>query len=389
MTQKQAAVVFKDCEPGSFPPLAGAYGVTAICEPELLKNEVVYMQSGCHTTLIKLEKSAFQQLMANVRMLSGCTCNAVLPEATNEALSVYHATPESQSDETALKARLKSIYRLPPMPDMAVKILKLTTDKRSSVDSLAAVIEQDPSLAAQMVKEASSPLYGFKGQIQSVKEAVVRVLGFERVCQIAMAIAAARAFDVPAEGRLGLQQLWRHALHSAVLAQKLALQMSRQDLDPALVYLSALLHNFGLLLMGHMFRPDYLLLSSKADQEPETELASVEQHALGMGGARELVGLGHGKLGAILLQQWNLPPEAVAVARHHQHPGYEGPHQDYIVLVQLANCLLKELQLGDDLKPDDPVYYSRRLGIDSALVFEIFEQLKASSASIDQIAGGS
>ncbi len=385
LTNKQAAAVFRDCEPGSCPPVASAYGIMAVGEAELLKRDVVYMQSGCHTTLIKLEKEAFHRLLASVRLVNGCACAAAGDATVGDQAGV--SADMACGGEKQITARLKAIYRLPPMPAIAAKIMRLTSDPRSSIDSLVAVIDQDPSLAAQMIREARSPLYGFRGQIHSVREAVIRVLGYERVSQMAMAIAALKAFDVPVEGRLGLPQIWRHALLGAVLAQKLALHMPAGLVDPALVYLGALLHNFGLLLLGHLFRPEYLLLSRRAEQEPETSLVQLEKQALGMGGAKELVGLGHGRLGAILLEHWNLPPEVVTVARHHQHVEYAGPHQETVWLVQLANALLKDLALGDDLEPEDPLHHARLLAIDPAVVFEIYEQLKLASTTIDPAVG--
>lgn len=382
---RQLGIIFKDCEPGSLPPIGGAYGVPSVCDARLAACETLYMQSGCHTTLIKLEREGLQRLIGLVRLVEGCS--EPLPEAGCRLTSEGFSADEVPAVEgRGLRERLHSVYRLPPMPAVATQIMQITRDQRSNVEALAGAIEQDPSLAAQMIREARSPLYGFRGTIHTVRDAVVRVLGYDRVSQLAIAIAASKAFEVPREGRLGLDQFWSHSLHCAVLAQKLAQQLGKPELSPASVYLAALLHNFGLLLLGHLFRPEYLLLSRKAEQSPETELGELERNVLGMGGASELIGLGHGELGAALLEHWQLPEEAVVAARYHTCLDYQGEYQEIVVLVQLANCLLKEMGLGDDLCPDDPLYYARRLGLDSALVFEIFEQLKASYHSAERMA---
>ncbi|MBK8973758.1 MAG: HDOD domain-containing protein [Hahellaceae bacterium] len=386
VNSRQLSIIFKDCEPGSLPPIGGAYGVPSVCDARLAACETLYMQSGCHTTLIKLEREGLQRLIGLVKLVDGCS--ETLPETTGGPgpFTGGVAGEPMASEGRGLRERLHSVYRLPPMPAVATQILQITRDQRSNVEALAGAIEQDPSLAAQMIREARSPLYGFRGTIQTVRDAVVRVLGYDRVSQLAIAIAASKAFDVPRDGRLGLDQFWRHSLHCAVLAQKLAQQLGKPELSPASVYLAALLHNFGLLLLGHLFRPEYLLLSRKAEQSPETELGELERTVLGMGGASELIGLGHGELGAALLEHWQLPAEAVTTARYHTCLDYQGEHEDVVVLVQLANCLLKDMGMGDDLCPDDPLYYSRRLGLDSALVFEIFEQLKASYSTSERMA---
>lgn len=389
LSPTQASRLFRDCEPGSFPPLAGAFGALAVCEPRLLRRETLYLQSGCHTTLIRLEREAFQRLMSNARVLEGCCrlAESTLAESAPEPEGMLEAG--AGASERALLERLKTVYHLPPMPEIAARIVTLTQDSRSSIDALVGAIEQDPSLAAQILREARSPLYGFRGELNSIKEAIVRVLGYERVSQVALAIAAGRAFDVPQEGRLGLRQFWRHALHSAVLAHRLAFQVRGPEVNPSLVYLAALLHNFGLLLLGHLFRPEFQWLSRRAEQEPETPLVHLERQMLGMGGASELVALGHGRLGALLLEHWQLPAAVVQAARHHQNTEYQGEHEAVVVLVQLANSLLKDFGIGDELTPEDPLFHARRLGLDGAVVFEVFDQIRRVSSEIDQAAPSS
>ncbi len=378
IAQHQADRLFKDCEPGSHPPVAKAYGINAVCDESLFDKEQIYIQSGCHTTLLRFTQDSFHQMMSSAIKLSASACTAV---ANDE--SEVSATEISEDE---VKLRLTKLYRLPPMPTVAAKILQTTQDIDASVDDLARIIEQDPSLAAQVLRQARSALYGYRGGINTIKEAVTRVLGFERVSQIALSIAASKAFDVPADGPLGLKAFWRHSLHCSLLAQRLAFHVPEKRVEPGLAYLAGLLHNFGLLLLGHLFKPEFGMLNKLAASEPYTELAALEKQVLSMGSAKELVGLGHGQLGAILLEQWKLPAEVCATAASHQDKDFEGEYQDYVALVQLANCLLKELEMGDDLMPDDPLVYTKRLGMSSDIVFEVFEQLKLSSDALSELA---
>ncbi|WP_026179808.1 HDOD domain-containing protein [Hahella ganghwensis] len=379
IAQHQADRLFKDCEPGSHPPVAKAYGVHAICDETLFSREQIYIQSGSHTTLLRLTKDCFQQMMGNALKMSVCVCEQVADAAAGN---------DNSLQEVDIKERLNRLYRLPPMPTVAARILQITQDIDASVDDLAKVIEQDPSLTAQVLRQAASALYGYRGEIKTIKDAVARVLGFERVSQIALSIAASKAFDLPKDGPLGLRNFWKHAMHCSLLVQRLAFHVPDKRVDPGVAYLAGLLHNFGLLLLGHLFKPEFGMLNKLAASEPYTELSSLEKQVLGMGSAKELVGVGHGQLGAILLEKWQLPEEITATAAHHQEKDYEGEHQDYVALIQLANCLLKELELGDDLMPDDPIVYTRRLGIDADIAFEVFEQLKQSSATLTDLAAG-
>lgn len=66
-----------------------------------------------------------------------------------------------------IRRRIEQVYELPPMPEMARRILQLRGNPDASVADLAAIIEFDPSLAAQVVRYAASPFYAYRGKINS------------------------------------------------------------------------------------------------------------------------------------------------------------------------------------------------------------------------------
>lgn len=51
------------------------------------------------------------------------------------------------------------------------------------------MVETDPALAAQVVSWAASPYYASPGKIRSVEDAIVRVLGFDLVINLALGLA--------------------------------------------------------------------------------------------------------------------------------------------------------------------------------------------------------
>lgn len=64
-----------------------------------------------------------------------------------------------------------------------------------------------------------------------------------------------------------------------------------------------------------------------AAKDPDIGLGEFEQ---------ALLGLDHHEAGAILLQEWGLPPGMIAVARHVTTPHYRGDHQDFVRLIGAA-----------------------------------------------------
>ncbi|MGO8955085.1 MAG: aminoacyl-tRNA deacylase [Rhodomicrobium sp.] len=65
-TEAEAARIFLDCDRGSIPPVAAAYGLSAVMDDSLEGFGDVYFEGGDHTTLVHLNGGDFHRLMAEV-----------------------------------------------------------------------------------------------------------------------------------------------------------------------------------------------------------------------------------------------------------------------------------------------------------------------------------
>lgn len=344
LSARQSERLFKDCEVGAAPALANAYGLPVVVDSHVLNLSRAWIRGGTQTTLIHFAKAAAHSLFHGLQS-HDCVKWNVAREPVNQVLELDSRPLKTLED---VARRLQSVYSLPPMPSIAVNILHLVTNPASQVGDLVRVIEQDPSLAAQIMRYARSALFNYPGKIENIKDAVTIVLGFERVANMAMGLAAKRAFMLPEDGPIGLSNFWRHSLYSAFLCQQFALQMpGNMGVLPGTAYLAGLLHNFGILLMGQIFTPEYKALSKLIEVHPETPVSVLERQVFGMGWAQDVISLGHGTIGGILLRLWDLPEPVVKTAALHQVPGYEGEHQTYVRLVQLSNLLLNEIDVGE------------------------------------------
>ena len=347
LTPQQAARLFMDCNPSFIPPVGAAYDIQTLVDEDVLGYSRALMAGGDNGSLIEMDRTSLARTFAGTE--SG---HMVIRGNSNDQRAAL--TLEEVADQ------LQKLYRLPPMPALALRILKLTTDSDASARQLAELIEFDPSMTAQIMRYAGSALFNYPGQIHSVQEAVTRVLGFDRVAHIALGIASVRAFEIPRKGLLGMDQFWRHSLYCAFTCQRLASMCAQ---DKGLAYLCGLLHNFGLLLIGHLFPAEFDELNQLREANPETSMHSLEQQVFGAGGQQQLLAVGHGAIGGILHRLWQLPGPVIKAAGMHQHPEYQGEHQPYVEMVQMANGLLKERQIGDEFNPDDLEYLAESLGL--------------------------
>lgn len=249
----------------------------------------------------------------------------------------------------SVERRIEQVYELPPMPELGRRILALQSDPNAGARELANIVQLDPSLAAQVIRYASSSYYGYTGRITNIQEAISRVLGYDMVMNLAIGLAAGRSFCIPAKGPLGLNNFWEHAIMSAVLMQRLSAVMPEGIRPPqAQSYLCGLLHDFGILLLGHLFPPEFHLLNKLAQANPTQSVADLESRLLGMGEAREMIAMGHAHIGAWLMEAWRMPdPLLVALLEHH-NADYRGEYELLVHLVQLSDFLLQHMDNSQD-----------------------------------------
>lgn len=342
LDEAETSAWFLDSEPGAEPPVAEPYDLPCIIDRSLFDQPRIFMRGGSHRALVsfdianltKLYQSYPKAVISNPSVFSAATSDALAAEDPRTITAIYNA--------------LDKLQRLPPIPAMALRLLEQASSPESTAADLADTIELDPSVAAQVMRYAGSPYFGYRGNLDSVQDAITRVLGFELVSNIALGIASSKAFSVPQQGPLGLRAFWKHALYSAVLAQSLARKINRPGvINPARAYLCGLLHNLGVLLMGHLFPQEFRLLNHELERYPQRSLQDIERSLVIGGDAQQFIRLGHDHMGGYLLEKWNLP-EAVSVCAYHHHDDeYEGECSEYASLIRLSNLLLAQKGIGD------------------------------------------
>ncbi len=372
LTAQQADRLFSECVSGFYPPIGAAYEIPVLVDERVLEMPRAVMTSGSAGSLLAMDRTALRSALTGAR-----TGPITIIGPDHERQDRSAVTLEE------VASRLQALYRLPPMPALALRILRLTSNPKATVRELSDMIEFDPSLTAQIMRYARSALFNYPGQIDNVQDAVTRVLGFDRVAHIALGIASVRAFDVPRKGLLGMDEFWRHSLYCAFLTQQIAPMC---EADKGLAYLCGLLHNFGLLLIGHLFPDEFSQLNALRESNPEHTMQALEQQVFGADNGQALLAVGHGAIGGILHKLWQLPDAVVKAAGVHQQPDYHGEHEVYVLMVQLANELLKEKAIGDEFNPPDYAVLRERLGLTEADLETLREAVETVSEDLDALA---
>ena len=199
-----------------------------------------------------------------------------------------------------------AVDALPPLPAVALRVMEVAQNPKSSASDLALVVSSDPGLSGRLLRVVNSAAYRRSREITSVQEALVTI-GFVQARNMAISGAIAGAYAPDALNALfRIDTFWEHSIAVAFKAAEIAGKGRRVDVPSA--FTAGILHNMGRLAV---FYAD----PAGLDQAVATAIATgatIEQV--------EAVQLGfdHAEIGGRLAAKWRLPePVREAIAPHH------------------------------------------------------------------------
>ena len=220
----------------------------------------------------------------------------------------------------------------------AVQLMSLLRSPDADTDKTIQHIQYQPDLTAQLLRFANSAAFGGAGSIRSVREAFVR-LGTAKILEIVTTAFAHSMMHAPVEGYdLGQGDLWEHSIAAAIAAEEISKVLKIRA--PDVTFTAAILHDIGKAVLGSFVAE---------------KIAQIEERLLEAGGAfddeeKEILGIDHAEVGALILKKWELPVELVDTIRWHHRPenGTVDQLMTDIVHVADALCLSGGLGAGRD-----------------------------------------
>ena len=242
---------------------------------------------------------------------------------------------------TNLRQTVDMLESLPAMPKIAQEILSIPMASDDSNDRLLKLIEKDPAISARIVGLSNSPLFGTSKKIMSIHDAAA-VLGINRIKMIAMSFAMVSSMSSNRGGTLDITHLWQHSMAVALAMDELAHAMPKEIRPPdEEIYLAGLLHDIGFLVLQYLDPELSNRFHARIASEKSRSLEEIEN---------EMLDIGHGELGALLAQHWNLAEVIVAVLRHH-HFSKEAHSQGLSPLIIMADLAERMLPTFGEVAP--------------------------------------
>ncbi len=325
----------------ALPALPHVTGLDTYVDESLLSYESICMELSPDETL-EVPQNDFQSLVNNARIghYTADVPDMRLPgDHWSDTDTVQINRAVRNLTELRIGKRLEETLDMPPMPETAQQIIDLRMDPNAEMEALAKLVGKDPGLAAQVIAWANSPYYGVSGNISNVEEAVIRVLGFDLVINLALGLALGRTLSVPKDGPHGYTPFWNQSVFTAALMSELVKAVPAANRPPVgMAYLCGLLHNFGFMILAHVFPPHALLVNRHIEANPHINRYFIEQHLLGI--TRE-------QISSNLFMQWGLPEEVFTAIRYQNEPSYLERHSVLSQLLYIASRLLKQQGIGD------------------------------------------
>ena len=346
-------------------------------DDSLVKKETLLLDSGDNQNLIQMNNENFKEMVKACRV--GAFTNAAprddasAAEDENKILSSV-----KKFTERRIKDRLDETLELPPLPETAQRIIKLRADPNADINDLTNIVEIDPSLAAQVVSWAASPYYSAPGKIKSVHDAIVRVLGFDMVLNLALGLALGKTLTMKSLSKQDVDDYWRNAVYTAACVEGLVTSISREHRPGfGMAYLSGLLNNFGYLVLAEIFPPYHQLLSRARSANPHLMPANVEAYTLGVSG---------NQIASWLMDNWSMPEEVIIALRQQANNGYRGDSFQYAQLNYVAKQMLANRGFGDIIPAEIPLAVFEDLHLDQEMALNTVENILDSAEDLDSIA---
>jgi len=227
-----------------------------------------------------------------------------------------------------IKEISRTIKKLQPIPQMALKILRMINEDLYEIDALAEEIRKDQVISARTLQLCNSAMFSSRKKIESLEHAVV-MLGQHLLLKFVVSASVNNFFSQCGMGySLCKGGIYHHAVATGIIAEKLAVLNGK--ISPPLAYTAGLLHDIGKVVLDQYIDADFPLFYRQLNEERKN-LIEVEKNELG---------IDHTEVGGDLARSWSFPESLVEAIRYHHEPENAVQNTELVHIVYLADLLM-------------------------------------------------
>jgi HD-like signal output (HDOD) protein len=235
-----------------------------------------------------------------------------------------------------IEAICKKAQSLPACPAILPALLKLLARADASLKDLEAIIAQDTSLSAAVLKMANSAYYGGRGKFGDLPQALLQ-LGFTRTHELVLTVSGGRWNSVDLAGYSWQPgDYFRHSFTVAVVAKHIAKKIGYAQAEMA--YVAGLMHEAGKLALAYAYPEG---IEKVRQRQSETGEYWIDAE-------RAVLGYAHTDVSRALLNQWRFPDALISAACHYPYPEQaEEDNRRLVGIIHIAKHLTIQIGIGN------------------------------------------
>jgi putative nucleotidyltransferase with HDIG domain len=225
-----------------------------------------------------------------------------------------------------------------PIPQVALKILRLVDDGNYNLQAIADEVRKDQVISAKTLQLCNSAMFSRGTFIETLDHALL-LLGQDLLVQLVVSAAVRGFFDLKGQGySLCKGGLFHHALGTAHVAAILASKTGKTTVS--LAYTAGLLHDIGKVVLDQYITSAFPLFYRNLTQQSKSVLKSEQ----------EIFGTDHTKIGRMLAEKWSFPSSLIHVIGNHHEPEKEDTHSELAHVLYLADLLVTRFHPGLEME---------------------------------------
>ncbi len=293
-------------------------GRTAEKAIEILKNEGIKIEHS--------ETGGFFTCSLNLNMESfDCSVSPII-QYKSEKSDVVFEHPTDEDIETAVE-------NLQPIPQVALKILRLLDEENYNVKDIALEVRKDQVISAKILQLCNSSLFGIRRKIESLDDALI-ILGLNMLVKIVVTTSVKQYYKQSSSGySLCKGGLFHHAIGSAYIAEKIAKKI--KGIPQGAAFTAGLLHDIGIVILDQYFETATPFFYREL-QNHKTILAT----------EKKVFGITHAEAGYKLAKKWNFPDILSDSIKHHHNPESSPSNKVLVNIINIADLLMARFNAG-------------------------------------------
>lgn len=259
-------------------------------------------------------------------------------------------TADHHSQPTAEQLN-EVIEKLVPIPQIALKIIRLIGDDTSSFQEVSQEVLQDQVLSARIIRMCNSVSINPGMKVDSIDKALLRI-GEKNLMLLALSSSMENFISQAGRGySLCKGGIFHHSLWTARISGKLAELTGKAHTD--LAYTAGLLHDIGKVILDQYMHSSYPLFYRQIHTKGD-DLAAAE---------KTLFGIAHTDAGYLLARRWDMPEFVSETVLHHHEPAKATANRPLAHLVYVADLMISRFVLGQIVNNTDTSHLRSSLDV--------------------------